>query len=504
MASLVPIDYTSKDYEGFRQSMLSYASIVYPEWTGRSQADFGVALVELFAYMGDILSYYGDRTAREAFIGTANQRSSLLAHAAILGYSPHGYTPASGDVTFVSATDQATPVVIPAGTKVATDYIPSYDASIVFETKAAVTVPASGGTVIATVVQGVTGGATTKILNAGAGSQANVTVSQIGTSDGSMDQSFRIPDAPVIDGSVRVFVDDTLNVNPNAVQEWTTVSTLLSATLNQSAFSVSNDDTNATFVNLGDGVNGQVPSQGIRVYAAYRVGGGTRGNLDIGAVKNFVVATTGVSIQTSGVMSGGTNPETNDSIRMNAPKAFRVQDRAVTLRDYEDLALTLPSITKAKAIAGNSTSVTVFVVGPQGAIPNAAALTQVQTLLTSKALLGTSVTVLAGTKIYVNIGTASLPVRIGVYQQYSSVDVQSSVEQAINALLDPSTTTLGQRISVSGVYAAAMAVPGVAYVTLPALARSTDVQTGVNDILCREWEFPVVGSLSVTAEAFKV
>ena len=61
------IDYLTKDYAGFRQGMLNQIPLLMPQWTDRSEADFGVVLIELMAYVADILSYYQDRVANEAF-----------------------------------------------------------------------------------------------------------------------------------------------------------------------------------------------------------------------------------------------------------------------------------------------------------------------------------------------------------------------------------------------------------------------------------------------------
>src|SRR4029077_20592347 len=115
------IDYTSKDWVGLTASMLDYAGTAFPDWNTSSEGDFGVVLLELFAYMGDIISYYGDRITQEAYLPTATQRLSLLNIAATLGYIPSNGTPATGYVTF--ATDQAgPPVTVPALTQVATSF----------------------------------------------------------------------------------------------------------------------------------------------------------------------------------------------------------------------------------------------------------------------------------------------------------------------------------------------------------------------------------------------
>src|SRR5262252_5507805 len=99
-----PIDYTSRDYTSIINDLLTLIPSYLPEWTDRSPGDFGIVLLELFAYVGDILNYYSDRIANESFIGTAQQRQSVLNLATLLDYTPHGN---------VSATVGTPPGVIP-------------------------------------------------------------------------------------------------------------------------------------------------------------------------------------------------------------------------------------------------------------------------------------------------------------------------------------------------------------------------------------------------------
>jgi len=80
------IDYLTKDYAGFRQGMLNQIPLLLPNWTDRSEADFGVVLIELFAYVSDILSYYQDRVANEAYLGTATQRRSVAELLRLIDY----------------------------------------------------------------------------------------------------------------------------------------------------------------------------------------------------------------------------------------------------------------------------------------------------------------------------------------------------------------------------------------------------------------------------------
>ena len=127
-----PIDYTSRDYASLVNDMLALIPSYLPEWTDRSPGDFGIVLLELFAYVGDILNFYTDRIANEAFISTAQQRQSVLNLASLLDYTPHGNVAATCQLQFTISSPSPTPVLIPQNTQVATTL--SGNQSVVFET----------------------------------------------------------------------------------------------------------------------------------------------------------------------------------------------------------------------------------------------------------------------------------------------------------------------------------------------------------------------------------
>jgi uncharacterized phage protein gp47/JayE len=99
------IDYVTKDYEGFKQGMLNQIPLLLPDWTDRSEADFGVVLIELVAYVADVLSYYQDRVANEAFLPTATQRRSVTQLLRLIGYQIDPGLAASAVIHVDVATD---------------------------------------------------------------------------------------------------------------------------------------------------------------------------------------------------------------------------------------------------------------------------------------------------------------------------------------------------------------------------------------------------------------
>lgn len=87
-AQPVPIDYLAKDYASFCQALADFSAARYPLWTERSEADFGVMLMEALSALADELSYLQDRVAAEATLGTATQRLSLVRLARLVDYEP--------------------------------------------------------------------------------------------------------------------------------------------------------------------------------------------------------------------------------------------------------------------------------------------------------------------------------------------------------------------------------------------------------------------------------
>jgi hypothetical protein len=84
-----PINYLAKDYTTFRGILLDRLSQLVPGWSGSTEADLGVTLAELVAYVGDRLSYQQDAIATEAYIQTARSRISLRRHALLVDYLVH-------------------------------------------------------------------------------------------------------------------------------------------------------------------------------------------------------------------------------------------------------------------------------------------------------------------------------------------------------------------------------------------------------------------------------
>lgn len=486
------VDYTSRDFDGLKESMLQYAQKAFPEWAPGSEGDFGVLLVELLAYVGDINSYYIDRAQNEAYLETATQTSSILNIARLLGYTPDRGGPAKGTVTLVAsdvlATSGAPAILIPAGFQLATDYIAEIDGQITYETDIPVSLT-PGQTATVTVTEGQTQ------VDPITGNPIS-----LGDSNGYPAQEYKIPKPRVYDDTVSVFVSGT---------RWRKVDHLLDADANDQVFETYTDSDGYTWIRFGDALNGAIPGIGLAITTSYRTGYGAKGNVDAGMVTMvYDTSVQGVSVQqstatsglsTSSAMTGGADPESSEQIRANAPKTFFTQQRAVTVDDFENFAIGVPGVAKAFAVADYFSSVTVYVIGADGNPPSVDLRDKVSRVLNDKALAGVSVNVASPVPVPINVGSSGAQVTIEVWPTYSRLNTQYQVEQALKARLSFTSVQLGERLTVADVYRTVTDVEGVRYVSVPLLARADSVQTGTADIQLQPFEYATAGNIVVSS-----
>ena len=72
-----------RDRDGLRETLAAIGN-----WRGRHPEDFGMMLLEMWAYVCDLTSFYDDVLAHESYVRTARRRESLRKLVAPLGYIP--------------------------------------------------------------------------------------------------------------------------------------------------------------------------------------------------------------------------------------------------------------------------------------------------------------------------------------------------------------------------------------------------------------------------------
>lgn len=458
------VDYTSRDYAAIRDDLIALIPYVLPEWTSTDPSDFGITLIELFAYMGDMLNYYIDRAANEGFLTTATQRSSVLSIAKMLNYTPSTGTPATVTLTFQNST--ASSITVPALTQVATTTtVNGISTQIIFETDTDISVPAASGATKGSASVTATQGTT--VIN-----------EYLGDSDGTAYQTFALSQTPLI--------ANTSQISANGVS-YTQVNYLIDAGYNDPVYTIETDANNISTINFGDNISGRIPPSG-SIYATYRIGGGAYGNVAQNTLTYLISnVTAGLTVNNQVAATGGADPESTDSIRFNAPYALTALNRAVSLSDYAALAVQVPSVSKAVADATVYNNILLYMApygdtgfGTPGVDAAGAASTifnsassNVLTFLTDKAPATTTVTILPPKYVPININ-----INLHIVDQYKQSTITTAVYSVLQSILSFDNVIFAEQFVLQYVLSAIGTVSGVSYADVTLLARADAAFTG--------------------------
>jgi hypothetical protein len=354
------IDYTSRDFAALKADLINLIKTrTNTVWDPTDYSDLGHVLVETFAYMGDIMSHYLDRVANETAIDTAIKTDTLLAFAKLYDYKPSGPTPASLYVNFKNINDTA--IDIPIGTQVmaALSYGPF--TQVYFETTQGATSLAPQASISLLCKEG-------KTVNTDRADLIDATYNKalpanLGTSAGTADQRFTITDVGVIDDSITVYVGQAAAFAP-----WFYVESLLEYGPNDSVFTTERNSDGTVTVVFGDGTNGSVPTSGQLISSVYRSSVGVIGNIDVAQISEITFipgnidpeALSYFEVGNSLPASGGADADKTDQLRSKIKAAIKTRSRAVTLKDYADLASLVSQVGKTSSAADVYSSVVVY------------------------------------------------------------------------------------------------------------------------------------------------
>jgi len=510
-------DYTNRDYDSLVASLLDAAALKLPEWTDRSENDIGRLLLELFAYVGDMITYYLDRVANEAFLATAVERRSVIDLLSLIGYALDTPAPAAVQLA-LTPKDPTVPVHVDVGAHFMTQAAAGKPAVDFYY------LPENGAPIDQMpVVDAGTGIVQPIMLTA---LNASPVSSPLGQSNGFENQGFALPQTPVIlSRDPSVWDGLVIEVQSGGVwEQWARQTTLLYSLSNDPHFIVRVDENDAATVIFGDGQYGRIPPLNAPVRARYLVGGGSAGNV---APDTVTVISSGVSVQASVTnpigASGGADRETIDHARRNAPGVYRSQQRAVTSDDFARLAESFPGVARAVAVApGWDHTVPAGPTTATQAGPGLVSWNYIDLIVVASGSLNLTDQLRAGLMQYFETRrmvttilsirepvfvSVDLTVDVGVEPTFYAGDVQQRASEALEALFSLDEADFGKPFYLSKVYEAVESIDGVAYsdVSLFQGVRSYPVGEVVDPaaaaagrIPLRPREFPRQGAVTVT------
>ena len=93
------VSYLNKSFTDFKGDLITFVKNYYPTtWTDFNEANPGMIMLELAAYVGDVLSFYVDNSFKENLLAYAEEEGNVITIAQALGYKPKTIVPATAEV----------------------------------------------------------------------------------------------------------------------------------------------------------------------------------------------------------------------------------------------------------------------------------------------------------------------------------------------------------------------------------------------------------------------
>jgi hypothetical protein len=431
-------------------------------------------MVDLFAYMGDVVLYYQDRIADQSFLETATERRNVVNLLRLIGYELAPPVPASAELDLIF-TPVAAVITIPTGLQFRTvgvtppqvfEYV---DEDLTVNLASNQLEPLPDG----------------RIRYRGLPVREGTTVAAhvVGSSTAEPNQTFDITTGPIVAETLRVEVNEGAGW-----VRWDRRDSLLydigpdgrvRLSLPDARHYYVRSDENANVrLYFGDGYFGRRPPRGANnIRASYRTGGGAAGNVGARTIREVIGAVPNlVEVTNPQPAAGGQDAEsTTDAVRFG-PLAFRSRGRAVTESDYEAMAHLAGGVAKARARA-RSWNVVDLYVAPAGDSCRAVPETLRRRLLAffeDRRMAGTFVRVLDAVCVPIDIA-----VEVAYDERFRADAVRQQVEEAVESQLAFANVDFGQAVYLSAVHNAIEDAPGVRLVTLTRFKRR---QGGVDEI----------------------
>ena len=295
-----------------------------PEITDFSEGNIFILILSMFAAMAEVLHYYIDNMAREAFLPTARRYTSLYNHAKLVDYHIKSAIPASVDIVIFSDSPVDNDITIPVNTE-----FRSTDNKIWLSSKTVVLTKGTKSVKVPLVQKSPVG---TSRINLGTIKSYNDTIGIIGH-----DSNQRY-----VEGSMNLFVNG---------EPWTLVNTFAYSRSGDKVYKVEMTEDLIPTIVFGDGRFGMQPPLNATLEGFYYITYGEKGNLPEGSFSSIpsIVSNqkSNLKISANSSANGGSNYENFDMLKEHIPLSIKTLGVAITKEDYEAVTKLIPGVNKA-------------------------------------------------------------------------------------------------------------------------------------------------------------
>lgn len=415
------IDYTSRDYDGFKDLLIAKLQEKIPEYTDTSETDAGIVILEAFANGLDILSLYLDVTANDVVLPTTQDRRLATILARCLGYTPYNQTASEYRQVFVLDEIKTSDYLIPRGTVVRTEQTSSL-VSMPFEVMEDTIIPAG-------YLGNETDSSGNYIYSARIQHGLSINNDILGNSNGTPIQTFKLTYTNVLVDSIQLYVNDGYT---NKL--WTLVDNFIDSTDNSEVFICLVDEFDVCTIEFGNGINGKIPTNSSIISANYRIGGGSAANVNANTITHLETQLGDIeeTYNTSAIVLGH-DKESLESIKINAPAVFRSRNRLVTLQDYSDLLrINFYEFNSLVSIrdSSNNMNVLIYYMLREGYSFSQELQNSIKEFIDARCMIGTSYSLINYVEEPINMN-----VSVYIDKDYNSNEIKGYVESYISSVI---------------------------------------------------------------------
>lgn len=363
------VGYFNRSYQSIKQGIIQRIPTVVPEITDFNESNPLVVILSFFSGIAEMLGLYIDNMAAEAFVATARRYSSMVKLANDRDYRIKAAIPSQVLLTLSFVDTSGNPVLAINPFVIPNNTICSSPNGNQYRTLEQVIIPLGSSQITVSAEQ--------SVLVSGA---------ILGNTNGVANQVIPAPPG-YSEGSMVITINS---------QNYLPIESLALAQPTDYVFLPKVDTDGLVYFIFGDGAFGVLPPSGFSITGNYSTTAGILGNTQPNTITTIVSSFTlpaGVVLTVTNPSNayGGSNIESLEQIRLNIPRSLRTLLKAVTDRDYKDLAELYPSVSNAGIQYCCGKNITIHVVPTSPGILTPVFINNMQTYFQNKKIIGRNV-----------------------------------------------------------------------------------------------------------------
>lgn len=446
------VGYLDRGYRAIKTTLVNRVKTLLPEMTDYSQSNIFMIILDYMAALTELLNYYVDTSARELYVYTAKHISSMIQLSRLIDYRIKARIPSTARVTVQLMDSEGNPAEAQQDIIFKGENILLGSNGVPFRQMGDVVMRKGSNLIVLDLEQSVKSATTPdEYTDLGLVPEGKNPVLPLPTN--------------YADGSGTIYIDS---------EQWDLVDTLGFSSPYDQVFVVEYVNEGLFVAKFGDGIRGAIPRAGAEAKLSYNITQGVNGNLDSGTITAFQGNPTiepsnalegyTLLITNPNAATGGSDRENIEDMRDHLGCSLRTLDRAVTFKDFIDIAKLCPGVDKVGADFSCETGISYYITPDNGGEANELLLKKLEDYVDMRKVLGVPVQAFPAGETQIYIG-------LTVWGKYGkrAQDIQLLVETALVNEYSYNNSDINRPIYTSDIIALVDNLDAVDHLTLDEL-----------------------------------